>query len=193
MTALPANSTDPADSLAAKACALVKTDKGRRLIDYWFGLPRDGLLPPRQAFDPVDIKDLLPMVMLRDITADGTSTCRLVGTGITELTGQDFTARTTERQFPPAERERHLKSTQVMFSQPCGLVADLHLTSAGGQALAMENVSMPFAPSKDGTWQTLAVFAMLAHDHIYIDGKVTMSGVGPVHFIDVGAGAPPAM
>ena len=133
------------------------------------------------------------MIVLRDVSALGVSRYRLVGTGIRELLGEELTGLNPISFVPSGDADRYLEATQIMLSQPCGLVAELHFASDEGQRLTIENVSMPFAPGTDGTRQTLSIFATLPHDHVYIKGKLKMYAIGPINFIDVGNGAPPPM
>jgi len=169
------------------------SEPAKRFASYWFALPRTGVLPARSAFNPADIKDLLPIVVLRDVDELGNSRYRLVGTGIRDLLGEELTGLNPIHFVPSGDADRYRQATHVMLSRPCGLVTELHFTSDGGQRLTIENVSMPFAPGEDGTRQTLSIFSTLPHDHVYIEGKLKMSDVGPINFIDVGNGAPPPM
>jgi hypothetical protein len=179
------------DELLTAAQAALATDSGRRLAAYWFSLPRDGgLLPPRAAFNPAAIKDLLPMVLVRDVNPDGTSTMRLLGTGITDLFGKDFTGQPGISVMPAHEHERYRQVSRIMFETPCGVHVRLTMVTTHGQELPIENVSFPFAPSADGQRRTLGLFAVLEHECDYVDGGAQITFAGKLHFIDVGAGAP---
>ncbi len=74
---------------------------------YW-DAKRGGRFAPRRAdIDPVDLKDVLPRVMLADVVADPAGKAvdfryRLAGTGIDAMHGQDPTGKSPRALMPQA-------------------------------------------------------------------------------------------
>lgn len=66
----------------------------RRLYDYWDGKRAGRAMPARPDLDPVDIPELLPHLILLDVTYDPMRfRVRLYGTGVRDLRGTDLTGR----------------------------------------------------------------------------------------------------
>jgi hypothetical protein len=68
----------------------------RFAFDYWLSKAPDGLLPGRQHIDPMELRSILPNVMLIDVEPDAAGPkfrLRLIGTAITEATGRDLTGQ----------------------------------------------------------------------------------------------------
>jgi hypothetical protein len=166
------------------------TEAAQRFTTYWFSLPRSGLLPERSAFNPADIKDLLPMILLRDVDKQGEAHFRLVGTGIRDLLGEELTGLNPTEVTPPEEIERYQRVSQKMLAQPCGAYARLVLETDTGIPFAVENISFPFAPKADGGRQTLGLFAELDQTLDRGRGGARISHFSLVEFIDIGAGIP---
>ncbi len=61
---------------------------------YWLSKCRDGVLPPRRAIDPAEIRALLPHIILAEIDAAPSDIrYRLVGTAVAKVHKNDFTGR----------------------------------------------------------------------------------------------------
>lgn len=75
-------------------------------LSYWQSLPREGAVPDRSAFDPIDLWQLMPMVAFTEPQPDGDHHCRVLGTDLCRIYGRDLTNRpvSTLRPGPVAER-----------------------------------------------------------------------------------------
>jgi hypothetical protein len=62
------------------------------LYRHWRSLAH-GATPPRAAFDPFAIPQLMPHLFLMDVLPDGTFRYRLIGTALDAHTGVPFTGR----------------------------------------------------------------------------------------------------
>src|SRR5690349_14310636 len=68
-----------------------KSEKCRRLFEYWHRLKRNGRPGPRTAFDPTEVPNLLSSLLLGDIEADPFRVYfRLVGTKVAAFSRLDF-------------------------------------------------------------------------------------------------------
>lgn len=73
--------------------AIVQSQRIHRLFAYWRDKAAAGM-PARAEFDPVDVRELLPNLMLLDVLGDPNRfRYRLVGTRVVQYTGFDFTGR----------------------------------------------------------------------------------------------------
>ncbi|WP_193181199.1 PAS domain-containing protein [Nisaea sediminum] len=66
----------------------------RELLSYWIAIHPGDRIPARAAFDPTRVPLLLPNLVLTDVERDPYRfRVRLMGTGIVEAMGGDFTGR----------------------------------------------------------------------------------------------------
>jgi hypothetical protein len=73
----------------------------------WWHSHRGDDIPERISLDPVDLKQLLPNLMISDIEDDPFRVrYRLVGTNVVSATGLDFTGRYLD-ELVPADRDGH--------------------------------------------------------------------------------------
>ncbi len=89
----------------------------RFAFDYWLSKAPDGMLPGRQHIDPIELRTILPNVMLIDVEPDPAGAkfrLRLIGTAITEATGRDLTGQ----YFGPENQS----GDQVMMERLAGLL-----------------------------------------------------------------------
>ena len=83
----------------------IKSDRLRRLFDYWESKRAGRLLPARAALDPVDFSYALATVALVDVFRDPLRfRFRLVGTEIVSRDGTDLTSKTTDDHPLPEYR-----------------------------------------------------------------------------------------
>ncbi|HEV7372084.1 PAS domain-containing protein [Arenibaculum sp.] len=65
----------------------------RSIYDYYRSLAPDGTMPGRRHIDPVDLRALLPHIVLADVLPDDFR-LRLVGTRVVDIWGKDHTGLT---------------------------------------------------------------------------------------------------
>jgi hypothetical protein len=85
--------TTTQESASGFDVAIVQSPRIHRLYAYWRDKAGAGM-PARSGFDPVDVRELLPNLMMVDVL--GTPPrfrYRLVGTRVVQYTGFDFTGR----------------------------------------------------------------------------------------------------
>ena len=68
-------------------------DKTARLFRYWHDLSRDGSIPLRKSFDPIDIPEFLRFLTLVKPEPDGDFTIALFGTALRESIGHEITGK----------------------------------------------------------------------------------------------------
>ncbi len=76
-------------------------------LDYWSRKRGDRPVPSRSDIDPAEIPNLLPHIMITEMTDGGQRfRCRLVGTGLVARYGRDLTGRYLDEVMAP---ERHAR------------------------------------------------------------------------------------
>lgn len=72
----------------------VRSARVRRVHEYWNNLRGARFAPGRDEIDPVELRDLLPSLLIVDIEIEPLRVrYRLVGTLVAEVSGFDFTGR----------------------------------------------------------------------------------------------------
>src|SRR5262249_15539068 len=89
---------------------------------YWRAKAPPGRLPGRQHIDPLDIPRLLRHIAMFDVVHGGSALrfrFRLMGTGVVQLMGDDYTGRWVgETMAPDDHLKLHAACAQVGVGQP---------------------------------------------------------------------------
>lgn len=127
---------------------------------YWRGLAPEGAVAAYSAFDVIQLpRALLPFLILLDVIEDGRDfRYRVVGTGVVDAIGRDFTGETVSeyrhRHEPPAVAEG--------YRRVCARRApDLYqgtLESVGKEFIRYERLAMPLAGDDDRVAYILSCF-----------------------------------
>lgn len=112
--------------------SIVHSKRIRKLNDYWLSKAK-GSVPSRSDIDPVDVRELLPNLMMIDMFGDPPRfRYRLVGTQVVQYTGFDFTGRCLDemvfqgRDFIEQCYRRILEKKRPIFGHYAWLVRSRH-------------------------------------------------------------------
>jgi hypothetical protein len=117
---------------------------------YWQRKRGERLMPSRAAIDPLELRALLPHIVLYNVEGlGGPYTVRLVGTAIVEFMGQDLTGKRCNfgLEEPGATRVIRLLDSIVTGREP-RFVTGKALWCKNQQFRSFESTSMPL--SADG-------------------------------------------
>jgi hypothetical protein len=125
--------TTPQEAAAGSDPAIVQSQRIQRLAAYWREKAAGAGMPARSDFDPVDVRDLLPNLMMLDVVGDPPRfRYRLVGTRVVQYTGFDFTGRCLDemvfqgRDFMEDCYRRLLAERRPIFGHYAWLVRSRH-------------------------------------------------------------------
>lgn len=112
--------------------SLVQSHRIRTLNAYWQAKAH-GRMPARSEIDPVDVRELLPNLMMVDVIGEPARfRYRLVGTRVVQYTGFDFTSRCLDemmfqgRDFMEQCYRRMLAERRPIFGHYAWLVRSRH-------------------------------------------------------------------
>lgn len=112
--------------------SIVRSERIRRLSEYWQA-KANGKVPSRSDIDPVDVRELLPNLLMIDMLGDPARfRFRLVGTRVVQYTGFDFTGRYLDelvfqgRDFLEQCYRRMLSERRPIFGHYAWLVRSRH-------------------------------------------------------------------
>lgn len=118
----------------------------QRFVEYWRGLPKTGLVPERNAFDPTDIPDLLSTITMYDVTDDGHVRFRLIGTSLATYFGHNITGRDYLDFVAPERRSAAFQAMWVMPTYPVGMKVTMHVQTYRNAYAQFETVGLPLLP-----------------------------------------------
>jgi len=116
-----------------------------RLARYWFDLAdRAGGVPPRSAFDPIEIPGLLPRLIVVEHLGGEDFRYRLMGTEVDRFTKARYTGkRTSEIEgHGPGNRIHALYVATLAFERPIGM--SLPYVGRSSVCTAVRQIAVPF-------------------------------------------------
>lgn len=148
LEALDGKVIDSSDDLPADACARV-----RSIVDYWAARRRDGGIPKRADFDPMDLPRHLPGILLvgiEGIKPDGTGIYRyrVVGEEEVRNRGHNPTGKLLEEGFFAESLESALADYEAVRTSGRPLYAPVSFLDDRGRRILEDSVMLPF--SEDG-------------------------------------------
>lgn len=162
---------------------------------FWHTLPKEGVVPERDAFRPERAARFLRHLILSEAQFEGEAFVRfrLVGSEFERRVERSLTGSNSLNFLEPADRDRNLRVTRKLATHPCGLwhVTPLHYER--GYAQHMEFTSLPIGRGAGGTY----LFLVLTQP---VDGMIMPLGTGnkairvdpavTFQYLDLGAGVP---
>lgn len=161
---------------------------------HWRSLPKDGLVPGREAFRPERAQRFLPHIVLAEARLEVPSICiRLAGTEFearlqTGMKGRNYLEFVGETDLPLV-----ITRARNVLQHPCGIweIRETHYERGYGQQV--ENTSFPLR-SESGAVDLLLVLTQPLGRSIVAEstnGKMTRTKPTNIHrYIDIGAGLP---
>ncbi|MEQ9146144.1 MAG: PAS domain-containing protein [Parvibaculaceae bacterium] len=123
-----------------------RSEKLKKFADYWLKLAGDASgVPPRAAFDPIDIPSLLPDIVLLERNAPGAYCMRLQGTAFQERGIADRTGELLVADENNAGRKLTTAAMDRVLDTPCGLHLVAVERNDKGRNLLVEIAAFPLA------------------------------------------------
>lgn len=114
------------------------------LIGYWRSLAQGAVTPPRQAFNPAEVGELLPQVFMLDLGA-GSLPFRLAGEFLIDLHGKPLRGLDFQSLFTPGGRRVVTQAALAALNDPDPTVLTCDGFSADGRQLGLEITLAPLA------------------------------------------------
>lgn len=124
----------------------------KSLEAYWRSLVSSGPLPEFESFDLLEIPDLIPNLMIVQITEnpDRQMIVRFSGTVVRDRAGFDPTGHDFLDFYDVPLRDAAWKTIQMTLRQPCGFLVNSNAQYESAPGSMMEGSALPFS-SRDGT------------------------------------------
>lgn len=166
--------------------------EAQALLDHWCDIRGEALIPQRGKFRPAAILRLLPGLMLLEYRDADSLIYRLVGTGIADRLGFDFTGANLFDHISSRQRVYARKRFDLMRKQPCGLFLHETLHSKYGTQVKVEIIYLPLLDRAGDVTQLVSLATVLERkerDPSFKAGTENMTAVAAC-FLDIGAGVP---
>lgn len=135
--------------------SLPLAETNRRMADYWLSLWTGDKLPPRSAFSPSAVRDLLPGIQIFEFKPNAYMRVRLAGTAINQAFGRDITGVDLMAISPDHSREgRMARSSRVAEGMISFVIR--RGESRMGKPVESQEIQLPFADmTEDGARQIM--------------------------------------
>ena len=153
---------------AAEAVASLNLEETNRVLcEHWLSLWPGDALPPRAAFQPVQLKPYLPSILLFNVVPDISVTVRLAGTRYNHILGAELTGTDWLAAAAPHHRETRRKLFATIAR---GAVAMSHrlLAMSVGSDIVVEEILLPFAAEANGVCPVLVHVNLHASQYLKI-------------------------
>lgn len=117
-----------------------------RLYDYWNARRHGGVLPGREDIDPTELRGLLRHIVLAEVVNGGERIrYRLVGTGMVERWGSDFTGRHVDEIMQGSYRDFMMKLFRDVIEHRCPVFSKSRFRWDVGRSVETSRLFMPLA------------------------------------------------
>jgi hypothetical protein len=163
----------------------------RDLLTAWSALPRPDGVPARADFDPMAIRQILPVVSLIERVEEGEWRMRLAGTEIERRWGRTLTGLSYTEIMAPAAAMSTLCEFEAICSQPCGSWSMRHLELSSGRRLDVETLRLPLRAADGSVSLILSCSGELTGRFLHEPDRCReILTVIEQEFLDIGAGIP---
>ncbi len=153
---------------------------GRAIMRYWCAKRQPGGCAYRRAIDPLELPvAMLPLLQIHERLPDGRYICRLAGTMLAEVYGQDPTGRTMDQMIGGSA----YRSRVAMFDLALASGRPVHYRSQllvpGREHRQVERLILPLADA-DGTLNAALSLLKFPELERTARGTAALGNLGPV-------------
>ncbi len=167
-------------------------DNSRKFAEYWFSLPKTGLIPSRSDFNPAGVAPILPFILIHELVSEAEITVRLAGTAITQAYGEEITGRNYLDFVPTERRCRAARVIQLILAQPVGMLVRLNAVSRDGKAMKREAIALPMRDAAGAPRFVFYCVSPVGKGHFSEEPRSSLQirKASERVFLDIGAGIP---
>lgn len=129
-----------------------------QLHGYWTGKLRGRPMPTRADIDPAEVKDLLPFLIITDITGEPFRIrFRLLGSKVVAESGSDFTGRYLDEMIPADVEDQWEACYRLVWREQRPVFGDTTVPTLDGGTFSYEFGIFPLGPAGETVTQCIAV------------------------------------
>jgi hypothetical protein len=174
----------------------LKTAACGALLERWLAWRGDRLMPQRSDVDPLQLKSILPHIVIVEIRAQDLAIVRLAGTAYREMFGLELTGRNIIDLASGEERRIGAYRNFSAAAWPCGRHAELSYMYSKGLADTFEFLSLPMEADRPGEPRMLINAMQSVLGRRWLNEPVLSIAGEPgdfTRYLDIGAGVPPSL
>lgn len=150
------------------------------LYDYWDSKREHGALPARADIDPIELRGLLRHVVLAEVVDGGERIrYRLVGTGMVERWGADFTGKHVDEIMQGSYRDFLMRLFQDSIDNQCAVFSRSQFRWDVGRSLDTSRLFLPL--SEDGETVDMILIGQIFGDDVGSAQPVVLTEQGRSH------------
>ena len=130
-------------------------------ISYWKTLAKPNGLPYQSDFNPADVRHLLQDITIYEMLEDDTLRCRLMGTGLVEGFGWDYTDHDYLSLWAEEDKPKLLYHFKKMLEAKMGIWTYLVAIAASGFEVSGPAMCLP---ALDGNGKATRIIALTNED-----------------------------
>jgi hypothetical protein len=163
----------------------------RDLLAAWSALPRRDGVPARADFDPMAVRQILPIVSLIERIDASEWRMRLAGTEIERRWGRTLTGLSYTDIMAPAAAASTLCEFEAICRQACGSWSMRHLELSSGRRIDVETLRLPLRAADGRVSLILSCSGELTGRFLHeADQCREVLTVVEQEFLDIGTGIP---
>jgi CheY-like chemotaxis protein len=172
-----------------------RSPNSRAFERLWRSLPREGLIPPRAAFDPARAKEFLHSLILVEAPSEDRPRLqfRLAGDVINEKVQRNVASINYLDFLPPEQHAESLAAARLINEHPCGTWQLSPIMYERGFTQLVEVTIFPLGSGSDGIPLMLGYLDFLPGKVTAVplyDRAIAAETSKVYEFIDIGAGVP---
>lgn len=172
------------------------SSRARRFLEYWQSLPKDGLVPRRDLFDPVAVAPLLSdLIICRYEFGASPKVCfTLIGSRHVDRWGRDLTGQDYLAFVPEIDRAATWHRLRLVVEHPCGTHGFRAEIYRSGKVVLLESLILPLRGG-DGRVDRCIAYSHEAPGYekprwdISVGREFRATSGG--RYLDIGNGVPP--
>lgn len=164
----------------------------QKMLDYWSSLPMQDCVPARADFDPLQVREALPVVALIERRAPDIWLIRLAGTELGRRLGREVTGLNFIDLVAPPERKRSIAIVTNVCDWPCASLAVRQTVMQSGLSRQIETLALPLRAADGEVRLVISINDATEAPRLPTpdDAMNSIVGYSSQRFIDIGAGVP---
>ena len=171
---------------------LLGSQMHRDLFAYWASLPRDCGMPNSSAFNPMELRHLLPEMAMLSLNGPDEIIQRLVGTGLAERLSYDATGTNLLDYIDSSYRRQCARDMHEVAYRPCGWQARYLTEYVTGRRSFVQSIYLPLRGPADQRPRLVSVHSRedAVEYRAPSEKPVFASEITDMVWIDIGFGVP---
>lgn len=150
-----------------------KIPQNEKLLAHWVALRGEARFPRRTQFNPMQVTDLLPQLVMLEPDLPDTATIRLFGTGLARRLGMDLSNANLLALYDEERQELLRELLNFLVEHHCVVIGHSEWATPSGHRFTTENLWLPLS---DEHGKVIRVLGSLWETNVLLDANETLGG-----------------